>query len=433
MGVFRSVSISGADRLGGEPEAHIIVTVSEAPANNIGWGLGLEGGSRARRLDDGTLEDRIEFSPRGFFEIGRRHLGGRNRAVNLFTRVGLRRSDRQNLSESVQNFQFTEYRVTGTYREVHAFRSQTDLLVSLTSEQAVRTTYNFVRQAVNAEFLRRFGLRTSLSGRYAIDFTRLFDERIPEEDRPLIDRLFPQVRLSILSSGLSWDGRDNPLVPTRGTFLSANGELSARGLGSDVGYLKAFFQASNFRMLAASSRTVLALRGQLGLARGFERTVVSTDPAGQPTTATVRELPVSQRFFAGGGTTVRGFQLDRLGIFEPVCDPPEVLSCTVINPATGLSVGGNAVVVLNAELRRSLTRLFNRTLTVVGFLDGGNVFPRVGGLDLDRLRGGAGFGLRYDSPLGPLRLDFGFKLNRLVIADRRESGWEYHLSIGEAF
>jgi outer membrane protein assembly factor BamA len=428
MGVFRSFTVEVADRLSGETQGHVVVSVIEAPATTIGFGLGLEGGSRARRDEQGAaLKDVIEIVPRGFFEIGRRHLGGRNRAVNLFTRVGLRRSDRENLSETVQEFQFTEYRVTGTFREQHAFRSDTDLLVSLTSEQAVRPTYNYLRRAANAEFLRRLGPRVNLSGRYTLDFTRLFDERIPQDDQPLIDRLFPQVRLSYVASGLSWDGRDNPLTPNRGTFLSADAELAARSIASEVGYVKGFFQALNFRPIGSSPATVLALRGQLGIARGFSREVVVADEFGIPRTSTVRDLPVSQRFFAGGSTTVRGFPLDRLGVYDPAC-----VSCSVINPTTGLSVGGNAVVVLNAEVRRALSRI-SRKLALVGFLDGGNVFSNVSDLDLGALRGAAGFGVRYDSPFGPLRLDFGFKMNRLEVGERLESAWEYHLSIGEAF
>jgi outer membrane translocation and assembly module TamA len=195
-----------------------------------------------------------------------------------------------------------------------------------------------------------------------------------------------------------------------------------------VGYLKSFFQASWFRGLDESARTVLALRAQVGLAHGFLRTVPRLDengqpilgPDGQPVTDRVQDLPVSQRFFAGGGTSVRGFQLDRLGV-------PEIL-----NP-DGLSLGGNTLVVANAEIRRVVTTVFGRSLAVVGFLDGGNVFPRTTDLDLSRIRGAAGVGVRFDSPLGAIRLDFGFKLNRLVVNDRRESRWEYHLSIGEAF
>src|SRR5690606_3443428 len=101
--------------------------------------------------------------------------------------------------------------------------------------------------------------------------------------------------------------------------------------------------------------------------------------------------------------------------------------------ADGLSLGGNAVIVLNAEVRRVVASLLNRNLAVVGFVDAGDVFARASDLSFDRLRRSAGFGARYDSPLGPLRMDFGFKLPPLSIADRPERRWEYHLSIGEAF
>jgi outer membrane translocation and assembly module TamA len=167
---------------------------------------------------------------------------------------------------------------------------------------------------------------------------------------------------------------------------------------------------------------------QVGLSRGFERLARVEDangnpvpgPDGQPLTELVADLPASQRFFAGGGTTVRGFQLDRLGVSE-------------VLTADGLSRGGNGLVVLNGELRTAAARILGRQLSVVGFADGGNVFAQAGDVDLKRLRAALGFGVRYDSPLGPLRLDFGFKLGRRLIGGVRERGWEYHLSIGEIF
>src|SRR5690606_36382417 len=245
--------------------------------------------------------------------------------------------------------------------------------------------------------------------------------RISERDRPLMDRLFPQVRLSMLSSGISWDRRDNPIDPTRGTFVTADIETAARTIGSQARYLKAFFQTSIFRGVDAGARTVVAARAMMGLARGFERVVDVVDPVtGLVTQEAVEDLPASQRFFGGGATTVRGFQLDRLGVEE------------ILTPE-GLSRGGNGIVVLNVEVRRILTRLFGRDLGAVAFLDGGNVFARATDVDFTRLRAAPGFGLRYDSPLGPLRLDFGFKIRPKTFDGRRENGWEYHLSIGEAF
>ncbi|HSG01484.1 MAG TPA: BamA/TamA family outer membrane protein, partial [Vicinamibacterales bacterium] len=261
------------------------------------------------------------------------------------------------------------------------------------------------------------------SGRYGLDFTKLFDELIPPEDQPAIDRLFPQIRLSTLSTGVFWDRRDNLVSPTEGTFVTGDFEVALQAIGSQVDYVKTFFQAVKLTPLTEDARFVLATRAQLGLARAAERTIDPDEPGplgGPDVDVALDDLPASRRFFAGGGTTVRGFQLDRLGV-------PEILN------DDGLSNGGNAVVILNAELRARLGNLFGRRLIGVGFLDGGNVFRRVNDVDLSRIRGTAGFGVRWDSPLGPLRLDAGFKLSRLVFNGKPERLWELHLSIGEAF
>jgi outer membrane protein insertion porin family len=433
MGVFRRVSITVENRLAGESRANVIVSVTEAPATSLGFGGGLEVRRSTRGTVGGGIEDYLQLAPRGSFDIGRQNLGGRNRSIDLFSRLSLKpRVAPGNPAIDGRGFGFAEYRTALTYRERHAFQSDNDLLVGVTSEQAVRTTFNFVRHSANAELLHRVNDRVSLSGRYALDFTRLFDERFDQnqpDQGPIIDRLFPQVRLSIVAGTLVWDRRDNPLSPTSGTFITADVEAAARVIGSEVGYDKTFLQASDFYALDPRARTVLAMRAEIGLARGFPRLAPDVDAAGapivdengQPVLKTVRDLPASQRFFAGGSTTVRGFQQDRLGV-------PEILD------VHGLSSGGNGLIVVNAEVRRVVTKLFNRDLAGVVFMDGGNVFQNASDVTLDRIRGSAGFGVRWDSPLGPLRLDFGFKFRRATYGDGTlERPWEYHLSIGEAF
>jgi len=436
MGVFRNVSVAAEDLLSGEDQAHIVVNVNEAPTISGSYGGGIEGGSRPRSAPagSGALEDHIDLAPRGFFEITRRNLGGRNRSLTFFSRVSLKPPSTPEVPETdARGFGFAEYRVSATYRERRAFHSNTDLLLGLTTERAVRSSYTSLRRGANAELLRRPTTHTTLSGRYGLDFTRLFDVRIKPEDQPLIDRLFPQVRLSFVGAGVAWDGRDNLLAPTRGHFLTADTELALRAIGSEVGYFKIFLQGSSFRSLTTGGATVLAMRAETGLAWGFSRTVTETRADGSSATSTIQDLPVSQRFFAGGGNTVRGFQYDRLGELNPDCEPTPLTVCSVIDPRTGLSLGGNSTVVLNAEVRRILTKLAGKNLAVAGFLDAGNVFLKASDLDLTKIRGAAGFGVRWDSPLGPLRLDFGFKLDRLFVAGKKESAWEYHLSIGEAF
>jgi outer membrane protein assembly factor BamA len=426
---FRSVRIEADDRLPGESVVRVVIVVEESDRTTFGIGGGLEAGTRARQAEDGTFEDKLEFAPRAFVEVGRRNLGGRNRAVNAYARVSFKQRTAANADPDPPGLGFIEYRATASYRERYAFRSSTDVVFSVTSEQAFRSTFNFIRRVATLEMIGPVRPRTTVSGRYSLEWTRLFDEVLSPDDQPLIDRLFPQVRLSIFSGGVTWDRRNDAVATTRGGQVTANLDVALRPLGSEVGFSKLFSQASFFRPIVESGRPItFAGRIQFGVARGFQRTVPVLDPDGQPVLdpdghplqQVVADLPASHRFFSGGGSTVRGFQIDRLGV-------PEILD------GNGLSNGGNGLIVLNAEIRAVVARLFNRDLSVVGFVDGGNVFNRAADLDLTRLRSAIGFGVRYDSPLGPLRLDFGFKTERLVFANGRERRWEFHLSIGEVF
>ena len=140
-------------------------------------------------------------------------------------------------------------------------------------------------------------------------------------------------------------------------------------------------------------------------------------PDGSASVDVVQDLPASERFFAGGDTTVRGFSLDRLG------------TDATISP-TGFPTGGNGLVVLNTELRVALIG----SVGAVGFLDAGNVFLRASDLDLGQMRAAAGVGVRYRSPIGPIRIDLGFKLDRRELAPGRlERRSVLHISLGQAF
>jgi outer membrane protein insertion porin family len=415
LATFRRISITQANEGRAEGHVDVIVQVEEAPATTIGYGGGLEVGRRLRSDVSGGTEDTLRFSPRGFLELGRRNLFGGNRSATLFTRLSLgTRNDPDDPAADGRGLEISEYRVTGSYRAPRAFGSAIDGVLSATAERAIRTSFTFVRRAINAEGLHRASSHMSLFARYALDSTELYDTRIPEEDQPLIDRLFPQIRLSAVSGGLVWDRRDDLLDPTAGGLMSIDGEVAARSLGSEVGFAKVFGQAFGFRRLTRVNRVVIGGRVQVGIARGFTRLV--TVPGTDDRIEVVADLPAGRRFFAGGSTSVRGFQQDRLGV-------PGVLN------EDGLSNGGNGVVVLNGEVR---TQLWTN-IAVVGFVDGGNVFARAGDMSLSDLRGSAGAGLRYRSPLGPLRLDVGFKFDRRIVSGKRERGWEFHLSIGEIF
>ena len=197
MGVFRMVTIEEEPRPSGETLAHVTVSVEELPATLITYGGGVEGGRRPLQNAAGQFEDRDVVAPRGFFEIGRRNLWGKNRSVDVFTRISP-----QLATTTTGNFGFVEYRVSGTYREPNAFDSETDALVGVTSEQAARTGFNYARKSANLQFNRHTTSHLGLSGRYELEYTRIFDfdaSSFTPEDEITIDKLFPQVRLSILS------------------------------------------------------------------------------------------------------------------------------------------------------------------------------------------------------------------------------------------
>jgi outer membrane translocation and assembly module TamA len=251
-----------------------------------------------------------------------------------------------------------------------------------------------------------------VSGRYTLGTTRTFDEVLTEEEQATIDRIFPRVRLSVVSATVARDTRDDALDPTRGFFLTGEGTLAARSIGGQVGFMRTFVQAHGYRELPFGRRNVFAGRVAIGLASGFQREVQVVNPDGTITTQVLDDLPASERFFAGGDTTMRGFALDSVG-----------------TPATitsgGFPRGGHGLVLFNAEIRVPVWKDVGGAV----FLDTGNVFDRVSNIDLGELRAAAGVGVRYQSPVGPLRFDVGFKLDKRT----GERGRAFHFSFGQAF
>lgn len=424
LGLFRRVRIMQVPH-GDEARRDLVVTIEESPVTTVGYGGGLEALQRARTdPDSGAAVEHLEFSPRAFFEVGRRNLFGKNRSINLFMRISLRPDPGQSTADT--RVGFSEYRVFGAFREPRLFGTAADAFLTGTIEQQSRSNFNFSRQVFSVELGRRVTPNVSFSGNYQIQRSELFDQgAIAEEDKLLIDRLFPQVLLSSFSASGVQSTKDDAVNPTMGHYFSANGQLAARVIGSEVGFFKSYLTAQAFRTLPRSRGTVLATSARLGMAYGFPRTIERTHeqgdpvpgPDGAPGFDLVLDLPASERFFAGGDTTVRGFALDQLGT-------PATLD------SNGFAIGGNAVLILNAELRVPI----HGSIGVVGFVDAGNVFARTSDIDLGQLRSTLGFGVRYKSPVGPIRVDIGFKTRRNeLVPGRFESANSLHISLGQAF
>ncbi len=403
LGLFRRARIAEL-RHGDETTRDLLVTIEEAPPTTIGFGGGLEGRLRPVRSEalGGAVSEQFEVAPRAFFEVGRRNLFGKVRSVNFFSSISLHPKDEpffaNEAATGTGGYGFPEYRLLGTFREPRLLNTEFDGFATLTFEQQIRSSFNFSRRGASAEAARRLSDNLSVSGSYQIQRTRIFDISISEDERPLIDRIFLPFRLSSFSATIIRDTRNDTVAPGSGRYVSANAQFAARAIGSEFPFAKSFFTAQTFHTIRGTNGLVAAGSARLGIATGLGSTA---------------ELPASERFFAGGDTTIRGFALDRVGIPGKTLDQD------------GIPIGGNGLVIFNAELRAPVSG----GLGVVGFIDTGNVFARASDLDLGMLRSAVGTGFRYKSPFGPIRFDLGFKVNRRP--DEKLTAW--FVSFGQAF
>jgi len=402
LGLFRRARI-GELRHGNETARDLLVTVEEAAATTIGYGVGGEGRLLPVPQEEagGAAAARFQVLPR---------------SVNVFSSVSVP----LNLNQTQTSGRLTEYRLLGTYREPRLFDTATDGLLNATIEQQIRSSFTFRREGITAQAARRLTRGLSMSVAYQIQRNELLAVNVAEPDVLLINRLFsPEpVRLSGFSASIIRDTRDDAVNPGSGQYLTANGQVDAVAIGSQVGFAKSFLRAQTFHTLPRSNGAILAGNAILGMAGEF---------------STEKPIPEPERFFAGGDTTNRGFALDTLGVRH---EPSETQRDTI--DKNGFPIGGDATVVLMGELRVPV----RGGLSVVGFLDSGNVFQRVSQVDLTELRGAVGFGVRYRSPFGPLRVDLGFKTHVAEFlcptsddpAKRcPESRPALHISFGQAF
>jgi outer membrane protein insertion porin family len=422
--LFRRVQIEALTH-SGDVRRDVLVRVEEAPATAVDVGGGVEGSYVLRPTGEGGVaQDRFQLMPRGSFQVSRRNLWGKNRSITLATRVALRTRDNQTTvtplppgtpSAPIQsNYGFHEYRVLTSYREPRIFRSTAELDVTAIIEQDIRSSFDFSRRVIQAQLGKRLSQLYTVTGAYSFQRTKLFNIRATEDDEAwLIDRLFPQVRISKFSGTVFRDSRDprELLDPSSGTQVILTGDVAARAIGSEVGFVKTYLQGFMYRQLPVPRRTVLALGARVGLAHGFSQEI-------EGEVVQVFGLPANERFFAGGDTSVRGFALDRLGNEETIS-------------ATGFPTGGSSVVVLNSELRVNLFGAFQG----VGFLDAGNVFPLASDLDFTDLRPAAGFGVVFKSQqIGLVRVDLGINLNpQEFVTGSRESRRVVHILLTQSF
>ena len=196
----------------------------------------------------------------------RRNLWGTTSSANLFMRVSLRATDILDpddpLEEVESNLGFNEFRIVGTFRKPRVFSDRSELLLTGIVEQAVRTSFNFSRRIARAEVGSQLTPRFGITGRYSFERTRLFDEIFTSDEKPLIDRLFPEVRLSKLAGSFIHDTRDDLLDPATGTYLILDTDVAMRAIGSEVGFVRTYAQGFLYRQLPMKRRAVVEGSGE---------------------------------------------------------------------------------------------------------------------------------------------------------------------------
>jgi len=316
---------------------------------------------------------------RGFIDLSYRNLWGMNRQSSL----------RLELSSLEKRYilQYYEPWFMGTPLQFRAFLLGEDKReINIDTRE---TRYRLTRNNVTLGLEKKFSdiLKSELYYEFSLvnTFNVKPDVILSREDTGTLV-------ISGIKPGIVYDTRDNPFDPREGILSGISFKFTSPVFLSETNFIKIIFYGNVYYELAKRVTLAASLRG--GLAQGYHRT---------------KELPIVERFFLGGRTTVRGYAQDTLG--------PK--------GSDGNPTGGNAFLMENLEIRTSL----GKGIGLVAFLDGGNVWLKAGDINPVDFKFTTGLGLRYNTPVGPVRVDYGHKLQK----EKGESSGELHFSIGHAF
>jgi outer membrane protein insertion porin family len=351
LGLFSRINITPLNVRQPDHYKPVLIRIEDASPLILAYGVGYENHADYRGVK----------GVRGTFDVSNNNLFGLARSLSF----------RAIASYRIQRGQLT-------FKEPRLFNHDLEGLVFLYAENERRVSYVSQRNNATLQILKQRKKLDNFFFRYSYETVDLSDQYV----NPLATGGEYLGRLHLSSLSTSWlrDTRDDPLDPQRGFFHSASCLYTSRAIGSEANYVQLFGQSQWAHKL--NSGNVVASSLRLGLTFPF-----GTMKDGKP-----GEVPITERFFAGGPNTLRGFKLDLAG---------------PLDPGTGKPLGGNAQFIGNVELRHSITNNF----VIAPFYDTGNVFARVRDIRINQFTNTVGLGFRYKTPFGPLRLDVGYNLN----------------------
>lgn len=227
---------------------------------------------------------------------------------------------------------------------------------------------------------------------------RLNDIRIKDVDSTASQSLKNEEGKTVLSSmifGMAFDNRDSAKNPTKGTYIGANVETAGGIWGGSKDFVKT--QGNVKQYFPIFKVTVLELKAMVGFANEYSDTT---------------EVPIYERFFAGGADTIRGYHERKVGPIDTTTNEP---------------IGGESIMVANVEYTFPIFQFVKGA----AFYDIGNVWKNVEDFGTGIFKSGIGVGLRVKTPMGPVRIDYGFPLN-LEPGEEKKTG-KFHFGMGSSF
>jgi outer membrane protein insertion porin family len=390
LGIFNEVQTAIQDPEGVEVQKNVLFEIKEARRWTIDYGGGLEIGTGLNTSQGGSPQGQTGVSPRGILNITRINFRGRDQSLSLKSHVGfLEKQVSLNFDQphwfDLQNWRLTLTALYDNTRDVNTFSSSRE-------EGAVQLTQRVTKAT---QLLYRFSFR-----RVTVDPTS-FPAGFTPSQIPLYSE---PVLVGMPSLIFLRDTRDDPVNSTKGTYTTVDLGLASSAFAS---------QADFGRVLAQNASYHKFFRGWV-----FARSIrIGTEsPYGR-----LNFIPLPERYFVGGSNSHRGFSINQAGPRDP---------------GSGAPLGGNAMIVSNLELRFPPAPLpwVGNNLSFVLFHDMGNVFDtathmwqnlarmnqrgqsscRMKGsmtCDFSYMSSALGMGVRYRTPIGPVRIDFSYNVN----------------------
>jgi outer membrane protein insertion porin family len=411
LGLFRQVDTAIQNPDGTESRKNVVVTVREADRYTFDYGVGFEFQTGQPAYGTNQPLGATGVSPMVSLGISRINVGGRHQTLTLKGNLG-RLQQRALISYDIprllnrDNLRFT---ATGLYDNT--------VDVSTFTSKRLEATFQL------SQILYKVQDRPLSTFAYRFSYRRVEATNI-EVTSNLIPLLSTPTRVGTPNFIYVRNRRDNDLESTRGTYTTVEGGVASSWFGSEADFSRVLIKNSTyhtfFRDRSTGQGYVLARSTTVGIENGFGNTIV-VDPS-TPVPPGDSLIPLPERFYSGGGNSNRGFGLNQAGPRDPF---------------TGYPVGGSALFLNSLEMRFPNVRMpyLNDNIGFTIFEDMGNVFarpqemlPSLGRFhqpyenvcfhevthlqcDYNYASHAVGIGARYQTPIGPLRFDFGYNLN----------------------